>query len=127
MGINECKISLNLLRSFCHTVSHLQNIKTFATKSSGHVTVDLVNDVLRDMNVDPILGASNSFWEKIEYDGTYFFNYDEVVDLQEEYAKDLVVEESGPIGFSITWLGQPNAQHELLEFYGNVADGTFLF
>lgn len=85
-----------------------------------------MNDVLRDMNVDPVLGASNSFWEKIEYDGTYFFNYDEIVDLQEEYTKDLVVEEPGPIGLSITWLGPPNVQHELLEFYGNVADGTYL-
>uniref|UniRef100_A0A336MWW2 CSON005369 protein n=1 Tax=Culicoides sonorensis TaxID=179676 RepID=A0A336MWW2_CULSO len=104
----------------------VNNIKTFATKSSGRVTVDLVNDVLRDMNVDPILGASNSFWEKIEYDGTYFFHYDEVVDLQEEYAKDLVIEEPGPISLSVNWLGQPNTQHELLEFYGNLADAIFV-
>lgn len=103
-----------------------QSIKTFATKSSGRVTVDLVNDVLKDCNVDPIVGASSSFWDRIEYDGTYFFNYDEVIDLQEEYSKDIVVEEPGPVCLNVGWLGEPNMQQELIEFYGNLVDGMSL-
>ncbi|XP_063696508.1 uncharacterized protein LOC134827677 [Culicoides brevitarsis] len=128
---NETEISPDATQKLAEDTTYkvwelVNNIKTFATKSSGRVTFDLVNNILRDMNVDPILGASSSFWEKIEYDGTYFFNYDEVVDLQEEYAKDVVVDEPGPIGLNVTWLGQPHAQHELLEFYGNVADAVFV-
>lgn len=101
------------------------SIKTFSTNSSGTVTVDLVNEVLKDANVDPVLGASFSFWDRIEVEGTYFFNYDEVVDLQEEYTKDIAIEEHGPLALSTAWYGEPNRQQELLEFYGNIIDAIY--
>lgn len=60
----------------------------------GRVTYDLVNEVLKDCDVPPIVGANNEPWDKIEYDGVYFFNSDEVLDLREEYIKDVSMEQT---------------------------------
>lgn len=51
-----------------------QTLKTYARHSNGRVTVDLVNDALKDANVCPVLGAGSSEWDTIEYDGVYHFN-----------------------------------------------------
>lgn len=75
--------------------------------------------------MDPVLGASSNFWDRIEVEGTYFFNYDEVVDLQEEYTIDRSVVERGPLVLNAGWYGEPNRQQEFLELYGNVIDGIY--
>lgn len=53
-----------------------QNLKTFTRHSGGKLTTDIVNDVLKDCNVPPVIGAraGNSEWSRIEYDGTFFFH-----------------------------------------------------
>lgn len=127
---NETEVAADALEQLAEDVTYkiwelVNNIKVYATKSSGKVTVDLVNEVLKDANVDPILGVSFSFWDRIESDGTYFFNYDEEVDLQEEYTKDVTVDQLGALNLSAGWFGEPNRQQDLIEFYGNIVDGMY--
>lgn len=40
------------------------------------MTTDIVNDVLKDCDVPPVIGAraGNSEWSRVEYDGTFFFH-----------------------------------------------------
>ena len=48
-------------------------MKTFTRHSGGKLTVDIVNEVLKDCNVPPVIGAGNDNWDQIEYNGTYFY------------------------------------------------------
>lgn len=54
----------------------MQNLKTFTRHSGGKLTTDIVNEVLKDCNVPPVIGAraGNSEWNRIDYDGTYYYH-----------------------------------------------------
>lgn len=39
------------------------------------LTGDLVNEVLKDADVPPIIGTGTGLWSSIEYDGTYFYPF----------------------------------------------------
>lgn len=67
------------------------------------MTYDLVNEVLRDCDVPPCLGAMDSDWDRIDYDGSYFFYSDKILELRDEYQKDVTF--SVPIGadFKSSW------------------------
>lgn len=49
----------------------------------------MVNEVLRDSDVPPCLGAMDSDWDRIDYDGSYFFYSDKIIELRDEYQKDV--------------------------------------
>lgn len=49
----------------------MQTLKTYSRHSGGRLTVDIVNEVLKDSDAPPIIGAPH--WDKIEYKGTYIF------------------------------------------------------
>ncbi|XP_055381234.1 uncharacterized protein LOC129611855 [Condylostylus longicornis] len=67
----------------------VQNIKIYARHSGGKVTYDLVNEVLKDSDVQPILGAGEMDFEKIEHEGTsYYFDNDNILELRDEYLKE---------------------------------------
>ncbi|XP_055543921.1 uncharacterized protein LOC129729397 [Wyeomyia smithii] len=102
------------------------NIKTYGRHSSGKITYDLVNEVLKDCDIPPIVGANNEPWDKIEYDGVYFFNSDEVLDLREEYIKDVTIEQSNIPVLTTTWMAESAIAEDLLELYNNVCDAIYI-
>lgn len=65
----------------------LQNLKTFTRHSGGKLTADIVNEVLKDCNVPPVIGAraGNSAWNRVDYDGT--FHYHAVRDFHKQLVK----------------------------------------
>ncbi|XP_073827004.1 SAGA factor-like TAF6 isoform X2 [Musca autumnalis] len=67
----------------------VNNIKTYARHSGGVVTYDLVNEVLKDSDVPPCLGAMDSDWDRIDYDGSYFFYSDKILELRDEYQREV--------------------------------------
>ncbi|XP_058824608.1 uncharacterized protein LOC131685143 [Topomyia yanbarensis] len=102
------------------------NIKTYSRHSSGKVTYELVNEVLKDCDIPPIIGANNEPWDKIEYDGVYFFNSDEVLDLREEYIKDVTMEQSNIPVLSTSWMAESAIAEDLIELYNNVCDAVYI-
>lgn len=102
------------------------SIKTYSRHSSGKITYDLVNEVLKDCDVPPIVGANNEPWDKIEYDGVYFFNSDEVLDLREEYIKDVTMEQSNIPVLSTSWMAESAIAEDLIELYNNVCDAVYI-
>ncbi|XP_030384172.1 uncharacterized protein LOC115631539 isoform X2 [Scaptodrosophila lebanonensis] len=69
----------------------INNVKISSRHSGGIVTYDLVNEVLKDADVPPMLGAMDSDWDRIDYDGSYFFYSDKIFDLREEFQKDVLL------------------------------------
>uniref|UniRef100_A0A182M638 Uncharacterized protein n=1 Tax=Anopheles culicifacies TaxID=139723 RepID=A0A182M638_9DIPT len=102
------------------------NIKTYSRHSSGRVTFDLVNEVLKDSDVPPIVGANNQPWDKIEYDGAYFFNSDEVLDLREEYIKHISLEQHNVPVLTTTWMAEADIAEDLIAMHNNICDSIFI-
>ncbi|XP_049283843.1 uncharacterized protein LOC125764057 [Anopheles funestus] len=102
------------------------NIKTYSRHSSGRVTYDLVNEVLKDSDVPPIVGANNQPWDKIEYDGAYFFNSDEVLDLREEYIKHISLEQHNVPVLTTTWMAEADIAEDLITMHNNICDSIFI-
>lgn len=90
------------------------------------MTYDLVNEVLKDCDVPPIVGANNEPWDKIEYDGVYFFNSDEVLDLREEYIKDVTMEQSNIPVLTTSWMAESALAEDLIELYNNICDAVYI-
>lgn len=103
----------------------LQSIKTYSRHCGGYVSTDLVNNVLKDSNVPPILGATESHWDRIEYDRTYYFPADEIVDLSTEYAKELVPEDCGDIRLTTMWMSTLDNPEPLKDFANKLSNGIF--
>lgn len=81
MGAGKCLFNSRLRASFgtfrsIFPFSIFKNLKTFTRHSGGKLTTDIVNDVLKDCDVPPVIGAraGNSEWSRVEYDGTFFFH-----------------------------------------------------
>uniref|UniRef100_A0A182QPP0 Uncharacterized protein n=1 Tax=Anopheles farauti TaxID=69004 RepID=A0A182QPP0_9DIPT len=102
------------------------NIKTYGRHSSGRITFDLVNEVLKDSDVPPIVGANSQPWDKIEYDGAYFFNSDEVLDLREEYIKHISLEQHNVPVLTTTWMAESDIAEDLIALHNNICDAIFI-
>lgn len=61
--------------NFHHNFNVSQNLKTYTRHSGGKLTVDLTNEVLKDADVPPVIGAGINNWNQIDYDGTYYFHF----------------------------------------------------
>ncbi|XP_065357227.1 uncharacterized protein Saf6 [Calliphora vicina] len=81
----------------------INNIKTYARHSGGNITYDLVNEVVRDSDIPPCLGAMDSDWDRIEYDGSYFFYSDKIIELRDEYQKDVTFNLAQGADFKCSW------------------------
>ncbi|XP_014093430.1 uncharacterized protein Saf6 isoform X1 [Bactrocera oleae] len=81
----------------------VNNIKTYARHSGGTVTYDLVNEVLTDADVPPALGAIDSEWDRIDYDGSYFFYSDKIIELRDEYQKEVSMKITDGPDYECTW------------------------
>lgn len=102
------------------------------------MTTDLVNVVLKDMSVAPVLGASSSNWDTIDCDsdsandgdgsagsGSYYFNSDRVVDLREEYMKEYQMLQPGPTSVTSTWCVEDEVSEDLLDLFDKLCDGEY--
>ncbi|KAH8324336.1 hypothetical protein KR074_005788, partial [Drosophila pseudoananassae] len=77
----------------------INNVKTYSRHSGGVVTYDLVNEVLKDGDVPPMLGAMDSDWDRIDYDGSYYFHSDKIFELREEFQTEITLEVPGDADF----------------------------
>ncbi|GAB0090950.1 uncharacterized protein DMENIID0001_057350 [Sergentomyia squamirostris] len=100
-------------------------LKTYARHSGGRVTTDLVNEALKDSNICPVLGAGSSEWDTIECEGVFHFNKDRIVDLREEYLKDVEVTTSR-VSAGASWLAEETMSDDLLDFVDHLCDAVFL-
>jgi len=64
-------------------------VKIYSRHSGGVVTYDLVNEVLKDADVPPMLGAMDSDWDRIDYDGSFYFHSDKIFELSAEFQKEI--------------------------------------
>ncbi|XP_034489443.1 uncharacterized protein LOC117793268, partial [Drosophila innubila] len=78
----------------------INNVKIYSRHSGGVVTYDLVNEVLRDADVPPMLGAMDSDWDCIDYDGSYFFHSDKIFELRDEFQKDISLSLPNDVDFN---------------------------
>ncbi|XP_017046128.2 LOW QUALITY PROTEIN: uncharacterized protein LOC108091444 [Drosophila ficusphila] len=67
----------------------INNVKIYSRHSGGVVTYDLVNEVLKDADVPPMLGAMDSDWDRIDYDGSFYFHSDKIFELSAEFQKEI--------------------------------------
>lgn len=117
----------------------IQALKVYARHTGGRVTTDLVNVVLKDMNVAPVLGANSSNWDTIDHcqldcqdnedNGgaqAYYFNSDRVVDLRDEYMKEYQVLQPGPTRVTSTWCVEDEVSDDLLDLFDKLCDGENL-
>lgn len=89
------------------------------------MSVDLVNTVLKDSNVPPILGANDSQWDRIEYDRSYYFPSDEIVDLSTEYSKDIIADDCGDVRLYTMWMSSLESPGPLKNFAEKLCNGIF--
>ncbi|KAH8266493.1 hypothetical protein KR044_008054 [Drosophila immigrans] len=78
----------------------INNVKIYSRHSGGVVTYDLVNEVLKDADVPPMLGAMDSDWDCIDYDGSYFYHSDKIFELRDEFQKDISLSLPHDVDFS---------------------------
>ncbi|ALC38452.1 Saf6 [Drosophila busckii] len=67
----------------------INNLKVYSRHSGGVVTYDLVNEVLKDADVPPMLGAVDSDYDCINYDGSFFYHSDKIFELRDEFQKKI--------------------------------------
>ncbi|XP_017132554.1 uncharacterized protein LOC108149462 isoform X1 [Drosophila elegans] len=67
----------------------INNVKIYSRHSGGVVTYDLVNEVLKDADVPPMLGAMDTDWDRIDYDGSFYFHSDKIFELSAEFQKEI--------------------------------------
>lgn len=109
---------------------------------------------MKDADVAPIIGAYNSPWEKIEYDGAYFYNLvssiathiaqillfnnshnsvllpffqDQTLDLREEYLKQTTIKRNIPVCFNAEWMSDSEIVNDLNDFLVLMQDGNNIF
>ncbi|XP_068141530.1 uncharacterized protein Saf6 [Drosophila tropicalis] len=94
----------------------INNVKIYSRHSAGIVTYDLVNEVLKDADVPPMLGAMDSDWDRIDYDGTYFFHSDKIFELREEFQKDIELKLPNDVDFHSICPAEERNTNELQQF-----------
>ena len=116
----------------------------YSRHTGARVTADLVNVVLKDMHVAPVLGANSSNWDTIDEchnhqmdedqhkdvgttPSTYYFNSDRVVDLREEYMKEYQMMQPGPTSVTSTWCVEDEISEDLLDLFEKLCDGEDSF
>lgn len=102
-----------------------KNIKTYARHSGGVVTYDLVNEVLKDADVPPCLGALDNDWERIDYDGTFYFYSDKILELRDEYQREISFDVPIEKDFLCSWPIEEKHLGELQEYVPNMLYGMY--
>lgn len=111
-------------------------LKVYSRHTGGRVTTDLVNVVLKDMNVAPVLGANSSNWDTVDsccdpdqdesaIAESFYFNSDRVVDLRDEYMKEYQMLQPGPTSVTSTWCVEDEVSEDLLDLFDRLGDGEW--
>lgn len=100
----------------------VNNLKTFTRHSGGKLTTNIVNELLKDCNVAPVVGAhgTNHEWTRFESDGTFFYQSDEVIDLREEYLKDVTVTQNGTLTLDANWVSNQRNFRDLTKLWQSI-------
>lgn len=100
----------------------IHNLKTYARHSGGRVTTDIVNEVLKDCNEAPIIGATSSTreWTQIVCDGTFYYQHEEELDLRHEFSKDLVVTQSADLKLEVNWMTHQRHNDDLAKLWQSI-------
>ncbi|XP_037046683.1 uncharacterized protein LOC119081691 [Bradysia coprophila] len=101
------------------------NLKTYTRHSGGKLTVDLTNEVLKDADVPPVIGAGINNWDQIDYDGTYYFHFDEVLELRDEYNKEVTLNQPGPLNLSSNWFANKKSVKNLEGLSTSLSNAIF--
>lgn len=104
----------------------LQNVKIYSRHSGGVVTYDLVNEVLKDADVPPMLGAMDSDWDCIDYDGSYFFHSDKIFELRDEFQKDITLSLPNDADFHCICPVEDKNTEQLKQFVQSLVTGKCL-
>lgn len=100
----------------------INNLKTFTRHSGGKLTTTIVNELLKDCNVPPIVGAhaTNREWKRLDFEGTYFYKDDNVIDLREEYLREVTLTQNGPITLESNWVSNQRNFKDLTKLWQNI-------
>lgn len=100
----------------------VNNLKTFTRHSGGKLTTSIVNELLKDCNVPPVIGAhgTNREWKRFDCDGTFYYQADDVIDLREEYLKDVTVTQSGPLTLEANWVSNQRNFKDLTKLWQSI-------
>ncbi|KAH8412891.1 hypothetical protein KR009_006530 [Drosophila setifemur] len=101
----------------------INNVKIYSRHSGGVVTYDLVNEVLKDADVPPMLGAMDSDWDRIDYDGSYYFHSDKIFELREEFQKEITLCIPGDADFQSFCPVEDKHVEQLKEVVQNLVTG----
>lgn len=109
------------------------------------MTTDIVNEVLKDCDVPPVIGAraGNSEWSRVDYDGSFYFHVvscksvlkkekfdihlnvlspekDEIIDLRDEYLKDISSIQCGPLSLECSWITSQRNAKDLTKLWKSI-------
>lgn len=105
------------------------------------MTTDIVNEVLKDSNIPPIIGAraGNCEWNRMDYDGTYYFHdvsvspgrnsfktnpissfQDEIIDLRDEYTREISSIQCGPLALECSWFTNQRNYRDLTKLWKSI-------
>lgn len=100
----------------------VNNLKTFTRHSGGKLTTSIVNELLKDCNVPPAVGAhgTNHEWKRFDCEGTFYYQSDDVIDLREEYLKDVTVTQSGPLTLEANWVSNQRNFKDLTKLWQSI-------
>lgn len=90
------------------------------------VTYDLVNEVLKDADVPPCLGALDSDWERIDYDGTFYYYSDKILELRDEYQREISFDRPMEKDFRCLWPIEEKQLEYLKEYVPNMIYGNII-
>lgn len=100
----------------------INNLKTFSRHSGGKLTTDIVSELLKDSNVPPVIGAraGNSEWSRMDCDGVYYYHTDEIIDLRDEYLKEITSIQCGPLTLESNWVSNQRNFKDLTKLWKSI-------
>lgn len=100
----------------------VNNLKTFTRHSGGKLTTSIVNELLKDCNVPPIVGANvgHRDWQRLDYEGTYYYPGDDVIDLRNEYICEKTLTQNGPLTLEANWVSNQRNFRDLTKLWQSI-------
>lgn len=100
----------------------INNLKTFTRHSGGKLTTEIVNEVLKDCDIPPAVGAHDpaNEWKPLECEGSFFYQADDVLDLRDEYLNEVSEEQNGPIRLDANWVSNQRNIKDLTKLWQSI-------
>lgn len=124
---NDIELNPDILPTVAEDASYklwemINNLKTFTRHSGGKLTTGIVNELLKDCNVPPIIGAhaTNREWKRFDLEGTFYYQADEAIDLRDEYLKDVSMTQNGPLTLEANWVSNQRNFKDLTKLWQSI-------